>query len=93
MKANSYKSHPRLSFSEPFTAINGGSSNESNTKEILLGITVDRDLKFYGPANNICKKACQKWSRLAPFMNVDKKRIVVKSFIESNTGKSIENCM
>ena len=43
-------------------------------------------MKFDGHVSNLCKKACQKLStlaRLEPFMNVDKKRIVMKAFIES----------
>ena len=60
MKANSDKSHILLSCSEPSTALIDGSSIESNTKEILLGITIDRDLKFDEHVNNLCKKACQK---------------------------------
>ena len=86
MKANNDKSHLLLSCSEPSTAIVDGSSIESNTKEIPLGITIDRDMKFDDHANNLCKKACQKLralARLAPFMNVDKKRIIMKAFIES----------
>ena len=76
MKANSDKSHILLSCSEPSTALIDGSSTESNAKEILLGITIDRDLKFDEHVNNICKKACQKLNalvRLAPFMNIDEK--------------------
>ena len=76
MKANSDKSHILLSCSEPSAALIDGSSFESNTKEILLGITIDRGLKFDEHVNNLCKKACQKLNalvRLAPFMNVDKK--------------------
>ena len=46
MKANSDKSHILLSCSEPSTALIDGSSIESNTKDILLGITFVRDLKF-----------------------------------------------
>ena len=46
MKANSDKSDILLSLREPSTALIDGSSIESNTKEILLGITIDRDLKF-----------------------------------------------
>ena len=71
------------------TALIDGSSIESNTKEILLGITIDRDLKFDEHVNNLCKKACQKLNalvRLAPFMNVDKKRMIMKAFIESQFG-------
>ena len=75
MKANSDKSHLLLSCSEPSTAL-GGSSVESSTEEILLGIAVDRDLKFDDHIKNLCKKAWEKLSVLAclaPFMNVDKK--------------------
>ena len=89
MKANSDKSHILLSCSEPSTALIDGSSTESNTKEILLGITIDRDLKFDEHVNNLCKKAYQKLNalvRLAPFMNVDKKRMIMKTFIESQFG-------
>ena len=55
MKANSDKSHPLLSCNESSTALIHGSSIKSNTKEILLGITVDRDLKFDENVNNLCK--------------------------------------
>ena len=57
MKANRDKSHILLSCSEPSTALIDGSSNESNTKEILLVITIDRDLKFDEHVNNLCKKS------------------------------------
>ena len=53
--------------SEPSTALIDGSSIESNTKEILLGITIDRDSKFDEHVNSLCKKACQKLNAL---MNV-----------------------
>ena len=76
MKANSDKSHILSSCSEPSTTLIDGPSIELNTKEILLGITIDRDLKFDKHVNNLCKKPCQKLNalvRLAPFMNIDKK--------------------
>ena len=56
MKANSGKSHIILSCSEPSTALTDGSSIESNKKEILLGIAIDRDLKFDEHVNNPVKK-------------------------------------
>ena len=89
MKTNSDKSHILLSCSEISTALIDGSSTEWNPKEILLGITIDRDLKFDKHVNNLCKKACQKLTalvRLAPFMNVDKKRMIMKAFIGSQFG-------
>ena len=76
MKGNSDKSHILLSCGEPSTELIDGSSTESNAKEILLGITIDRDLKFDEHVNNICKKSYQKLNalvRLAPFMNIDEK--------------------
>ena len=77
MKANSDKNHILLNCSEISTALIDGYSTEWNPKEILLGITIHRDLKFDKHVNNLCKKACQKLKalvRLAPFMNVDKKK-------------------
>ena len=46
MEANCDKSHFLLSCDEPSTPVINGSSIETNTKEMLLGITTDKDLKF-----------------------------------------------
>ena len=89
MKSNSDKSHLLLSYNEPSKLVIDGSSIETNTKEVLLGITIDKDLKFDDHVNSLCKKACQKLNalaRLAPYMNVKKRRIILKSFIESQSG-------
>ena len=89
MKANSDKIHLLLSYSEPSKLVIDGSSIETNTKEVLLGITIDKNLKFDDHVNNLCKKACQKLNalaRLAPYMNVEKRRIIMKAFIESQFG-------
>ena len=59
-------------------------------------MTTDRDLKFDEPINNPCKKACQKLNGLvclASFKNVDKKRMIVKAFIESQFGYCPLVCM
>ena len=59
---------------------------DSSKTEVLLGITNDHELKFDDHVNYLSKKAGQKLNRLAhntPFMNVSKKRIIMKSFIES----------
>ena len=71
---------PFLYCSEPSTVLIDGCSFKSNTNEILLRITIDRDLKVDDHVNNLCKKACQNFNalaRLGTFMNVDKKRIVM----------------
>ena len=87
MKANSDKSHTLLSFSELSTVVTDGCFIESNIKEVLLGITIDRKLRIDDNVNNLCKKLCQKLntlSFLAPFMNVNKRRMIIKAFTESN---------
>ena len=86
MKANSDKSHLLLSCNEPYTLVIDGSSIETNIKGVFLGITIGKDLKFDDHVNSVCKKVCQKLNalaRLAPFMSVEKRRIIVKAFIES----------
>ena len=89
MKANSDKSHCLLTCNEPSTLLVDGSPIQTSTKEVLLGITIDKDLKFDDHVNSLCRKACQKLNalaRLAPYMNVEKRRIIMKAFIESQFG-------
>ena len=89
MKANSDKSHLIMSCAETTTAMIDGLPIDSSKTEVLLGITIDHELKFYDHVNRLCKKASLKlnaFARIAPFMNVSKKRIIMKSFIESQFG-------
>ena len=89
MKANSDTNHILLSCNEPSTLVTDGSSIETNTKEVLHGITIDKDLKFDDHVNSLCKMACQNLNalaRLAPYMKVEKRRIIMKAFIESQLG-------
>ena len=89
MKANSEKSLFLLSCNEPSTLVTDGFSIKTNKKELLLGIKIDKDLKFDDHVNSLCEKACQKLNalaRLAPYMNVKKRRIIMKAFIESQFG-------
>ena len=57
MKANSDRSHLLLIFNESFTLVIDGSSIETNIKKVLLGIKIDKDLKFDNHVNSLCKKA------------------------------------
>ena len=69
MKANSEKSYLLLICGEPSAVVIDGFTTDSNIKEVLLGITIDKNLKFDDHVNNLCKKACQKvnaLSRIAP---------------------------
>ena len=89
MKANSDKSHLLLSCNEPSTLVIDGSSTETSTKEVLLGITSDKDLKFNDHVNSLCKKTYQKLNALVwlvPYINIKKRGIIMKAFIESHFG-------
>ena len=46
MKANSDKSHLKMSCNEPTTAMIDGLYNESNKTEVLLDIQINQELKF-----------------------------------------------
>ena len=61
---------------------------ESN-EEMLLGLTIDKDLKFYGHITTLCKKVNRKisaLSRVRRYMSTERRRILFKSFIESQIG-------
>ena len=86
MKANSDKIHLIMSCAEATTAVIDGLPIVFSKAEVLLGITIDHELKIDDHVNRLCKKASLKLNALAciaPFMNVSKKRIIMKSFIES----------
>ena len=62
---------------------------ESEKEQMLLGITIDSKLTFENHINNICKRASQKLNalaRVAPYMNIQKRRIIMKSFVTSQFG-------
>ena len=86
MKANNDKSHLLIACKEPYSAIIEGSCIKSSQKELLLGVTIDNELKFDDHINYLCKKAGQKLNalaRIAPFMDTNKKRTIMKAFLES----------
>ena len=72
-----------MSCAEATTAMTDGFSSDSSKIEVLLGIAIDHEFKFDENINYVCKKASLKLNALAhiaPFMNVCKKRIIMKSF-------------
>ena len=86
MKANNDKSHLLMSCKKPSSAIIEGSCINSSQKELLLGVTIDNELKFNDHINYLCKKAGQKLNALAqiaPFMDTNKKRTIMKASVES----------
>ena len=76
MKANNDKSHLIMSCAEATTAMINGLPTDFSKSEVLLGITIDHELKFDDHFNHLCKKAGLErnaLARIAPFMNVSKK--------------------
>ena len=64
----------------------GGAMIWESSEEKLLGLTIDKSLKFTKHVSNICKKASQKVSalaRVAKLLPFHRKRILLKAFIES----------
>ena len=58
----------------------------SRTAETLLSITIDSELNFDNHLSAICNKVSRKINalgRIANYMSLEKRRIVVKTFIES----------
>ena len=89
MKANTDKSHLLLSGKNNLTANIDGNVTESEDSQVLLGITIDSNLSFNKHINNLCKKASAKLNalaRISGYMNLPKRRIIIKSFITSQFG-------
>ena len=67
--------------------INGKEKNKnSKNKEKLLGITIDKELKFEDHVNNICRKASAKISalpRIAPYMDLPRRKQIMNALFKS----------
>ena len=86
LKANPEKSHVVLSAIETKTIYIQSESIQSTLSQKLLGITIDRELKFDIHVKNLCNKASLKLhalSRISSFMSSKKLKIIMKSFILS----------
>ena len=86
MKVNTGKSQLLVSGNVRATTKNDNNYTESEKEQVLLGITIDSNLTFENHINNICKKASQKLNvlaRVAPYVNMQKRRIIMKSFVTS----------
>ena len=89
MKANPDKCHLLLSEKEKHKANIGDYVIENSKQQKLLGVLLDNDLKFDKHVDNLCNKASQKLSalcRVSSYMNQNKKRIIMKAFINSQFG-------
>ena len=88
MKLNSDKCHLLISgFKyEHIWAQIGKDKIWEDSEAKLLGVTIDNSLKFDCHINNICTKANQKLSvlsRIRKILNIKQRRIIFKSFFES----------
>ena len=74
---------------ENIWAKNGKTKIWESKKQKLLGVEIDRPLNFDEYIASLCKKAGKKLfvlARLSNFMCTNKKRVLIKAFIESQFG-------
>ena len=86
LKANPEKCHLLFSSKTPTEIYIGDASIKTNIKETLLGILIDSELSFDQHISSICSKASKKLhalGRIATFMPFNKRRTLMKRFIES----------
>ena len=87
MKLNQSKCHALMSGSPEHLWIKvGGHVIMESYEEKLLGITIDKELKFNSHLSDICKKASAKVTALARLVKLipfDKKKLLMNAFIES----------
>ena len=86
MKANKDKCRLRISCSDNITINVDGNILGKSICEKLLGVNVDYKLKFNEHLDSIFKKAGRKVnarSRILPYMNFEKRRILMNSFFTS----------
>ena len=91
MKSNQDKYHFLLSGHkhEKIWANVGQSKIWESRKQKLLGIIIDRNLRFHEYVLNQCKQAGRKLNaltRICKFMSLERRRTLMKSFIESQFG-------
>ena len=90
MKENTDKNHLLLSgnINNP-TANIDGNVTESQDNQVLLDVTIDCNLFFNKPFDKLCKKAIAKLNalaRISGYMNLPKRRIIMKLFMTSQFG-------
>ena len=89
MKVNPGKCHLLLSIKNPEVVSIDGVQITSITAETLLGITIDSDLNFENHLSAICNQVNRKINapgQIANYMPLEKRRIMMKAFIESQSN-------
>ena len=88
MKVNTGRSHLLLS-SNSRTTVTIDNYCGLEDEQILLGISTDTNLTFENHINSICIKTNEKLNalaRIAPYMNIQKQKIIVNFFLTSHFG-------
>ena len=89
LKASADKCHLILSTDEPFLInIDNEVIKNSNNKK-LLGINLNNRLGFDTHVANICNRVSKKFyalARISQYMNIHKRRMIMKAFIASEFG-------
>ena len=86
LKANPGKSHILLSSKKPETVSVDGISLDASSHEKLLGFVIDSGLKFENHITKLCLKVSKNINalcRISGFMSLEKRRTLMKAFIES----------
>ena len=86
MQGNTDKCDVLLSTSQKLHVNIGTSQIENSKYEKLLGVNIDSKLSFEKHLNIICGKARAKINalgRVAPFMNIEKRRTIMNAFFNS----------
>ena len=64
----------------------GNETIKAKSSVKLLGLNIDQNLNFNEHVTTLCKKASQKvhaLARIAPFIDNDKRKVLMKAFVES----------
>ena len=85
-KVNPGKSHILLSSKKPEIVSVDGISLAASSHEKLLGVIIDSELKFENHITEMCLKVSKKINalcRISSFMSLEKRKTLMKAFIES----------
>ena len=61
-------------------------TSKKSHEEVILGVTIDRKLKFHQHIKKMCRKAGQKLSallRLSPYLDMNKRKIIYTTMAKS----------
>ena len=92
MKANPERCHVILISNTPREIVFANASIESSAREKLLGITLDSELQFQEHVNKICNIINKKLNALyrnGSHMSLDKRKMLLRTFIESQFSSLI----